>query len=210
VGFIIVYYLLTRAYIGILRLKFSDLVMQLNNGHYEKISMSRFHEFSLWRAFEPVVLLIILCLTCVYAGIFKRNYFKESIIAFLLFIVALFTFGFLSKASTKTQERDDLIRNRTLIIGKWNYKNRGAGIVTLEFNKDSTGYRYTDSNKTIQKFRYYVMRGSFLAIDFDLELNKNEYYYIDSLTTKTLNISAGPLTKIKNNVYSSKFKRYAL
>jgi len=205
VGFVIVYYLLTHAYIGILRLKFSDLVIQLNNYHFEKISMNRFHEFIWWRALEPVVLLIILCLTCVYTRIFKRNYFKESIIAFLLFIVALFTFGFLSKAYTKKQEKDDLIRNSTLIIGKWNYANRAAGIVTLEFNKDSTGYRFTDSNKTIQKFRYYFMRGSLL--DFDFESYKNEFYWIDSLTSKILSIRAIPHKEIKNNVYESNFKR---
>jgi hypothetical protein len=209
IGFVIVYYLLTLAYIEVLRLKFSDLVMQISYSYYGKISMERLYKFLWWRALEPVVLLIILCLTCVYTRIFKRNYFKESIIAFLLFIVALSAFGFLNKAYTKKQEKDDLIRNKSLIIGKWSYTNRVAGNVTLEFNKDSTGYRFADSNKTIQKFRYHIMRGSSLAINFHLELNKDEFYHIDLLTTKTLNISSGPFTKIKNNVYNSKFKRDA-
>jgi hypothetical protein len=138
--------------------------------------------------------------------IFKKDYFKESITGFLLFIVGLFIFGFLSKAYAKRQERNNGIRNKSLIVGKWNYTNRVVGKVVVVFNKDSTGYRFVDSNKTIQKFRYYIIRGSFLAIDFDFELNKNEYYHIDSLTTKTLCVWGTPFF-IKNNVYESNFKR---
>jgi hypothetical protein len=201
--FVTAFYLLDFMYVRVLRLIFSDLAKQISEG-IEKMSMPRYHELIRWRALEPLILLITLSLTCVYIVIFKRNYFKESIIAFLLFIVALFTFGFLSKVYTKQQEKDNGVRNKSLIVGKWNHTNRVGGNVTIVFNKDSTGYRFTDSNKTVQKFRYDIYRGSFLTIYF--ESNKHEFFRIGSLTIKTLSIKA-PFSKIKNNVYESNFTR---
>jgi len=75
--FVAAYYLLNYIFKGILRLGFSDLVKQVNSADATKISMPRYHEFVWWEFYKPFILLITMGLTCVYAAIFKRNYFKK-------------------------------------------------------------------------------------------------------------------------------------
>jgi hypothetical protein len=203
--FVAAYCLLNYIFKKILRWSFSDLVNQFNSNGYTKISMPRYHELIWWQFYKPFILLITLSLSCFYTAIFKRNYFKETLIAFLIFIVSLFAFAVLSKLYTDKQQKDRQVKYQNLIVGKWHYNNRRIGNVVVVFSKDSTGYRFTNAVKTVQKFRYSIYKGSFLSFYF--ESNESEFYDIDKLTISTLDISAGPFTKIKGNVYDARFER---
>jgi len=199
------YYLLNYIFKEILRWSFSDLVSQFNSDNGTKLSMHRYHEFVRWEFYKPFILLITLSLACVFTAIFKRNYFKETIIAFTIFIVALFAFAVLSKLYTDKQQKDRQLIYQNLIVGKWHSNNRRIGNVVVVFSKDSTGYRFNHADKNSQKFRYSVIKGSFLSFYF--ESNESEFYYIDELTNKTLSIRPGVFTKIKGNIYFANFKR---
>jgi hypothetical protein len=202
--FVIVYYLLNYIYIRILHQIFSD-VFKPAHKVYNRALLYRLIEFHKWsHTFKPFILLILLSLTCIYTKIFKKNYFKESIIAFLIFIITLFTFNYLSRLYADKQEKENAIIYKKLIVGKWHSTNHVVGNVTIVFNKDSTGYRFTDSIKTVQKFKYLIAKGSVLAIYDYTKIQ--EYYNIGSLTTKTLSIKSVPFL-IKNDVYESNFTR---
>ena len=203
--FIGAYYLLNYIFREILHLAFSDLVKQFHNYDWSEISNLQFHKFEWWQFYKPFILLITLSLTCAYTAIFKRNYFKETFIAFSIFIVVFFAFGALSKLYTDKQQKDNQVIYQNLIVGKWHHTNRRIGNVVVVFNKDSTGYRFTNTAKTEQQFRYFIGKGSFIIFFF--ESNKFEFYEIEGLTTKTLDISAGFHTKTKGNVYSASFER---
>lgn len=202
--FVIGYCLLNFVYKEILELRFSDVFKQGRNEDFMKISAVRLYELIRWQFLEPFILSVILSLICVYTKIFKKHYFKDSIVAFLIFIVALFLFVFLSKLYAYEREKSNEAKYKKLIIGKWHYSNRAAGNVTLVFSNNSTGYRFTDSIKAVQKFECRIKR-KFLSII--LPAYKSEIYLIDSLTTKTLIIRSIFKNNRKDNVYSSKFTR---
>lgn len=77
----------------------------------------------------------------------------------------------------------------------------------MVFNKDGTGYRFTDSSKIEQKFKYQITNHSLLK--FYIKTYKPETYQIDSLTTQILTLREYPIIKIKESisVYETTFRR---
>ena len=133
-----------------------------------------------------------------------KSYFKTTF-SYLVLCVSVFI-GLVGYAYTNKQIRDKEI-NKELLPGKWIYLNEAVGNVVMVFNKNGTGYRFTDSNKTVQEFKYQITRKSFLK--FYIKSYKPEIYYIDSLATKTLIIREYPFKKIKESIsiYESNFKK---
>jgi hypothetical protein len=70
VAFVVVYWLFNYIDVKILRLIFSDITKRVTIEEYEKVLSPRYHKFMSWQAFEPLVVLIVLSLTCgLYADI---------------------------------------------------------------------------------------------------------------------------------------------
>jgi hypothetical protein len=202
--FSISYCLLNYAYGAILDISFSDVFRVAHTEDYLKISSDRLYGLEWWQFLKPFILSIILSLTCLYTKMFRKDYFKESIIALLLFIVGLFLFFFLSKFYTHEREKSQETIHKKLIVGKWHCTDPVFGNVVFVFSDDNTGYRFTDSVKTVQKFEYQIKKN---LLSIDLESHKFEFYWIDSSTINTLILRAIPKNSMKDDIYSSKFTR---
>jgi FlaA1/EpsC-like NDP-sugar epimerase len=203
--FSITYWLLNYFFNEVLYLIYKDAFHQIHNDNNQRV-IHRLLEFDRWsRIFKPCILVTISSLICIWIVLIKRKYLREAIIAFFTFIFTLCIINLSSKLYHNKQEKDRNIYTK-LIIGRWNHKSSSVGNVVIIFNQDKTGVRFSDSIKTVQNFHYSIIaKNSSLAIFF--ESNKSEFYYIDSLTNKILNIRAGPFTKLEGNVYVSNFKR---
>jgi len=122
-------------------------------------------------------------------------------------ITATIFLGLISLSFTSKQIKYNETIDKKLIFGKWNYTNSEVGNVVMVFNKDGKGYRFTDSNKTVQKFSYEVSKKSLLKIY--IRSYKPELYHIDSLTSKTLIIREYPFIKIRESlsIFQAEFKK---
>jgi hypothetical protein len=123
------------------------------------------------------------------------------------FVYLLFPSSIVFYSFTFKQLTDNHIINKKLIFGKWVYINSFEGRVTMIFKEDGTGYRYTDSSRVEQKFKYQTTDHSLLK--FYVGSYKPEIYRIDTLTSQILSIREHPMIKIKESIsiYESTFKR---
>jgi len=125
----------------------------------------------------------------------------KSHLTYSTLFLSLFFYSFAFQSHSKA------VINKRLIFGKWTYLNSFAGKVIMVFNKDGTGYRFTDSSKIEQKFKYQITNHSLLK--FYIKTYKPETYQIDSLTTQILTLREYPIIKIKESisVYETTFRR---
>ena len=90
VGFVLTFYLLQYIYLKILFRIFNDVVKNLHPPPYRNLDPNRLVYLTLYVSLSDFIGIIILALVCLYIKIFKKNYFKESMFALLIFTVIYF------------------------------------------------------------------------------------------------------------------------
>lgn len=104
-------------------------------------------------------------------------------------------------------KQNEALTKEKFIVGTWLHKTYENGTFTLVFNKDGTGYRFTDSNRTIYRFKYFISKDRFLNLR--VGNYATEKYYIKELSEKKLIINEYPFKKYREtiNLYAGMYEK---